>query len=245
MTLIRKCWFRLFIVSVALVMMTAYFPYADFSLLRDGYTKALQASTLLFAVCTALALAIVNNYVKGLKESSLNRIATIRDLIEKIYDESKASSDPYINEIVNDYLIPLLGFSTEEWLLFDPIKPILDKIQKPTEKIVEHDIIYVSRYLLRLEDEINELGILYIRRVVSELHVKTIRGVFYLICVGIGSLLAAFTLPHNQTGNLISIYASLATIIFSILELLFLLSFIEQEGREEYPYINHDIDEET
>ncbi|WP_156863910.1 hypothetical protein [Casimicrobium huifangae] len=235
MTLIRKSWFRIGIVCVVLALLNIYVPYAELTLLREGASKALQATALIFAVCTALALAVLNNYVRGLKESSLKRIADIRSLVEKIYDAHKDSDDPDIREIRDVYLLPLLTLTTGHWLQFDPMKPILEKIVEPGTRLTKKDGSILPRYFLRLEDEINELGILYLRRIVAGLHLQTIQGVFVLICIGMITIAAAFSLPNTPLCNVISINASFATIVFSTLELLLLMSYISQEASEEFP----------
>ena len=241
---IRKSWFRVCIVILTLTALNYCLPYADLASLREGASKALQATALIFAVCTALALAVLNNYVKGLRESSLKRIDDIRSLIEKLYDEHKCSNDPDIREIADDYLLPLLGFTTDHWLLFDPIKPTLEKIVEPGTRLHARDDSVLPRYFLRLEDEINQLGILYIRRVIAGLHLQTIRGVFILVCVGILTIVAAFALPSTPIANTVSINASFGVIAFSIIELLLLMSYIAQEAEEETPEVDVDPDDE-
>jgi membrane protein implicated in regulation of membrane protease activity len=242
--LIRKSWFRICVIGFALVALNSCLPGADLATLREGASRALQATALIFAVCTALALAVLNNYVKGLKESSLKRITDIRSLVEKLYDEHKNSSDPDIQEIIREYLLPLLSFTTNHWLAFDPIKPTLEKIVEPGTRLHAKDGSVLPRYFLRLEDEINQLGILYIRRVIAGLHLRTIQGVFILVCVGIITIVAAFTLPSTPLANLVSINGSFAVIVFSVLELLLLMSYIAQEAEEETPDADGDPDEE-
>lgn len=57
-SLIRSSRSRLLIICFGLVVLNFTLPYIDANILREGLAKALQASTLLFAVCTALSLAI-------------------------------------------------------------------------------------------------------------------------------------------------------------------------------------------
>lgn len=242
--LIRKSWFRVCVVGVVIAALNFFLPSADLASLRDGTSKALQATALIFAVCTALALAILNNYVKGLNESALKRISDIRSIIEKIYDEHKNSDDPDVQEIIHNYLLPLLNFTTHHWLAFDPIKPTLSKIVEPGTRLHAKDNSVIPRYFLRLEDEINQLGILYVRRVVAGLHLKTIQGVFVLVCVGIVTIVAAFTLPSTTWGHMVSVNASLTVIAFSVVELLLLMSYIAQEALEETPEVNGDPDDD-
>lgn len=223
------------LVATALLAVTVFYQFADVDKLREGMTKALQASTLLFAVCTAISLAVFNNYVKGLKDSALKRITDVRGIIEKLYDEFHDSEDEDIQEIVDDYLLPLLSFSTPQWLDFDPLKPVLERISEPLTRLHERNPTILPRYFLRLEDEINELGILYIRRIISELHTRTILGAFHLICVGIIGIFVVAILPISFTLNFIAVATATAIAVLAILELLLLISYIRQEAREELP----------
>jgi hypothetical protein len=242
--LIRQSWFRVGVVCVVLVALNLCLPEANLAILRDGASKALQATALIFAVCTALALAVLNNYVKGLKEASLKRISDIRSIVEKLYDDHIDSEDSDIQEIIHDYLLPLLNFTTYHWLAFNPIKATLEKIVKPGTRLHAKDSSMLPRYFLRLEDEINQLGILYVRRVIAGLHLQTIRGVFILVCIGIVTIVAAFTLPSNPLADTVSINASFAVIAFSVVELLLLTSYISQEAQEETPESDGDPDDE-
>jgi hypothetical protein len=241
-TLLRKSWFRMVLVAVALVAVTAMYPYLDGDRLRDGMARALQASTLLFAVCTALSLAVLNNYVKGLKDAALKRISDARTILEKLYDEFYESDDPDIQEIVNHYLLPLLSFSTPQWLAFDPLKPALERIVEPLTRLHERNPAIAPRYFLRLEDEINELGILYIRRVISGLHAQTIEGSFLLVCVGIVGIFIAAVLPPSFALNFVAVSSATAIAVLAVLELLLLVSYVRQEAREEIPDTSDDDD---
>lgn len=244
-TLLRKSWFRLLLVTAALVAVMVFYPFADVDKLREGMTKALQASTLLFAVCSAISLAVFNNYVNGLKDAALKRITDVRGIIEKLYDEFHDSEDEDLQEIVNCYLLPLLSFSTPQWLDFDPLKPVLERIVAPLTRLHERNPAIVPRYFLRLEDEINELGILYIRRIISDLHTRTIEGAFHLVCVGIIGIFVIAILPIGFTLNFIAVATATAIAVLAILELLLLISYIRQEAREELPNdsdVNSDVE---
>lgn len=242
-SLIRSSRSRLLIICFGLVILNFTLPYIDANILREGLAKALQASTLLFAVCTALSLAILNSYVKGLKEAALKRISDTRDLIEKLYDEFHESEDPDLKIIVCDYLLPLLSFSTNEWLSFDPINDARKGMEEPLTRIHERNDVIVPRYFLRLEDEINELGILYVRRVISGLHSDTIKGSLLLVCVGIVALVFVMGAPAGLVTTSLAINVSLAIIAFAVLEILLLTSFIMQESEEELPDYSSDDEE--
>ena len=233
--LLRRSWFRITLVFIALLAVTAAYPHVDENRLRENVTDALRSTTLLFAVCTALSLSMLNNYIKGLKDSAISRISEIRKMLESYYDEFNESEDENLQEIVHEYILPLLYFSTSEWLAHDPIRPVLGRIVDPLTRLVQTDPEIAPRYFLRLEDEINELGINYVKRVISGLHAKTIVGSFVLISVGIVSILLVALMPPSFTFNFVAVLAATAVMMFAVLELLLLVSYLRQEAREELP----------
>jgi hypothetical protein len=237
---LRKSWFRTTIVAVALLSLTAAYPFTDHAVLREGSAKALQGSTLLFAICTALSLALLNNYVKGLTDTALKRVTDARVIVEKLYDEFHQSEDEDAKQIVKNYLLPLLSFSTTQWLAFDPLKPVLERIVEPLTRLQRRNPAVVPRYFLRLEDEINQLGLLYIRRVVSGFHSDTIEGSFLLVSVGILGLFTVALLPHGFLQDYIAVASAIAIAMFAVLELFLLVSYIRQESKEELPSYNDD-----
>ena len=232
---LRKSWFRVLVVGATPALLLLIYPFTDAQALREGTTKALHASTLLFAVCTALSLAVLNNYVKGLKDTALKHASEARNILEDLYDEFHDSNDQDLKEIVNEYIIPLLCFATPQWLSFDPLKPVLGRVVEPLTRVVETSPGIAPRYFLRLEDEINQLGLLYVRRVVSDLHARTIEGSFLLVCAGIVGILAVGVMPLSPMLNYIAIALAIAIVVFAILELLLLVSYVKQEAREELP----------
>jgi hypothetical protein len=95
----------------------------------------------------------------------------------------------------------------------------------------------IYRYLLPLEDEISQLGLLYIKRVSASLHAKTATGVYYLLCFAVVVIALGKVLPSTPTLNLAVLNSAAAVVTYAILELLFVLSFTLQEVREEYTEI--------
>ncbi len=233
MAIIRNSWFRLLIVGLALASVNSILIYAPSAAARGKALTALQSSTLLFAICAALSIALVSNYVKGLRETYLKRVSNVRDMLEKFFDNHNTSNDPDIKEILVNYILPLLYLSTREWLMFDPIKDITKKITKPLEKLHARDYTFLPRHLLRIEDEINEIGLLYIRRICSDIHLKTISGTFGLVAVGIIALGFLYLLPTGISSDLIVVSISTTIVVLAVLELLLILSYLQQEGREE------------
>jgi hypothetical protein len=229
------------IVAAINVAVMLFYPFADAEPLRESVARALQASTLLFAICSALSLAVLNAYVTGLKQIAIRRLSDVRTLLEKIYDEFHSTKDQDLQEIVQSYVLPLLNFSTEEWLAYDPIRTILERITPPLERLHQRNPVLIPRHFLRLEDEINELGLLFVRRIISGLHAETIRGSFLLVCVGIVVIFTIAILPHSFTMSFVSTTSAMTVATLAILELAILVSYIQQEAREELPDDSNDV----
>ena len=239
MALLRKAWFRLIIVALILVIVNVilanFLADSSSASLRVEAIKALQGATILFAISAALSIALFSNYVKGIRERYLDRVSNIRDLLEKFFDEHRSTGDPDIQDLLDDFVLPLLSLGTNAWVTFDPIRNISEKIVDPATRIHARDDTFLPRYLLRIEDEIDELGVLYIRGIITGLHLKTISGAILLIASGIISLGFSYLIPNGPINDLLVINISITIITFAVLELLLILSYLQQEGREEQP----------
>lgn len=241
--LVRKSWFRLLTVALALACANALFIYVPSDSFRSEAIKAIQGSTLLFAICAALSIALFSNYVKGIREAYLKRVADVRDRLENFFDEHGKSNDPDVQKILMDCIVPLLNLTTRQWMVFDPINEIMDKITEPATKLHTREKTFIPRHLLRIEDEINEIGLLYIRRVISGIHLKTISGTFILVAVGMLTLGFSYLIPAGRMSDLVIVNISTTIVVLAVLELLLILSYLQQEGREEQPEIDDEDDQ--
>ncbi len=244
MSLIRQTWFRLVVLALVLCSINVLLSGSGYSSARGEAIKALQSSTFLFAICAALSIALFTNYVNGLRDAYLERVSNVRDLLEKFFDNHNRSDDEDIQRILKTYIVPLLRLNTRDWVIFDPIRDISDAIPEPATRLDERDRSFLPRHLLRIEDEINEMGRLYIRRVISGLHLKTITGTISLVAAGILALGFSYIVPTGQIGDALVVNVSATIVILAVLELLLILSYLQQEGREEQPEIEDD-DEDT
>jgi hypothetical protein len=239
----RKIWVRALITSITLLVVTLLFADdAITSSARKNASQTLLGSTLLFAICTAISIAIFTNYVRGLSQAYEDKVSTVRDLLENFFDDHKDSDNPDLQEIINTYIIPLLSLNMEAWSAFEPVKKIRLRIDEPAFRIHENNPSFLPRYLLRIEDTINQLGVLYIRRIVSQVHSDNISGTFLLVAFGISVLAISNFLPQSSTGNLVAVLLSLSVVILAIVELMLMLSYLKQEAREELP-ADEDTDE--
>lgn len=233
---LRRLNNRIFLVTIMILVTSAVALISPPETLRQDALKALQSATFLFAICAAISLALYTNYVKGLRESYLKRLLDVRSALENFYDEHRNTQDADVQSLLNTYIIPLLFLNTHQWMTYDPyVREILPKVVAPAAAIHGKDPVFVARYLLRIEDETNELGLLYLRRVITRLHLETINGAFVLVAVGIGALGFTYLLPSGFVGDFLIVNIASAIVTFAIIELLILLSYLQQEGREEEP----------
>lgn len=189
---------------------------------------------MVFTICAALSIAFYSNFVRGLRDSFIQRVSKVRDLLEDFFDNFKDSDDPDVKAFLHEYIIPLLSLSTREWHTYEEVRAINNKNIDPiVKRIHKQNHLLLPRYLLRIEDELNETGLLFIRRLISELHVQIISGTFHLIAFGILTVGLSYLIDDSSSGNSIIVNLSIAVIAFALLELLLILSFMQQEAREE------------
>ena len=112
--LLRKAWFRVFLVSIAILATNGVLLAWPPANLRQEALRSLQAATFPFAICTAISLALLSNYVNGLREAYLLRVRDIRTALEHFYDTHQASRDKDIKRVMDVYIFPLLSFNTGE-----------------------------------------------------------------------------------------------------------------------------------
>ena len=232
----RKSWIRSLIISITLLVVALLFAdEAITNSARESASQTLLASTLLFAICSAVSIAMFTNYVRGLSQAYEDKISTVRDLLEDFFDDHKDSDNPDIQEIIVAYIIPLLSLDMQAWHAFEPVKEIRLRIEEPAFRLHESNPSFLPRYLLRIEDTINQLGILYIRRIVSQVHSDNISGTFLLVAFGISVQAISNFLPQSSTGNLVAVLLSLSVVALAVVELMLILSYLKQEAREELP----------
>jgi len=243
--LLRYTLARIVILCAALALTGVLLVYtASLSNLRAQATSALQAVTVLFAVTTALSITLYSNHVKGLRDRSLQQIRVIRDQLEMFFDEFSGSTDENIQTIIDEFVFPLMNLRTSDWLDYEKVREMRDgHLEQALIGLHKRERTFLARHLLRIEDELNELGVMFIQRVCTTLHVGTIRGAFALTVVGMLSIAVAHLLPSGVTASEIVISIAAAVIVCAVMETLLLVSWFTQLGRDEIGEMNSDDDE--
>ncbi|RTL55459.1 MAG: hypothetical protein EKK46_06940 [Rhodocyclaceae bacterium] len=234
MHLVRKPWFRVTVVLTAVACSSLLLAFSStWHSLRLASVTALQSVTLLYAVISALSIALYSNYVKGLRETYLKQVSNVRDLLEKFFDEHASSDDPDIQEIIGDFIYPLLQLAQDEWLTFDEVSAARGNIDEAALRLRERKPWILWRHLLRIEDELNELGLIFIKRLVTQVNVDLIRGTFMLIVVAMTAIALAHVLPDISAVNALVVAFCSALIAWAAIQTILLLSFYEQEALHE------------
>lgn len=237
---IRRIWFRLLITVIAMVgidllVLSSNNIYSY----RRAFLDALVATSLIFAITASLILAIINNYVKGLREQFVEQARRVRRLVWDCYDKFADSGDPAFQDFLRNHIHPLLEKSLRDWSQIENIQIWGKGIEEQLMKLLKTDnppprlYAFIYQYLQPLEDEVNELGLLYIRRAASVLHSKTATGVYYLLSFAVIVITFGRVMPSAPRIDIAVLNGSVAVITYAVLELLFVLSFVLQEVREE------------
>lgn len=130
-------------------------------------------------------------------------------------------------------IVPLLCLGREQWLDINNYKEWSRSVRPQILRLVERKPLLLPRHFLRLEDEVNELGVLYLRRVIVTQSVSIVTGAFILIAVAMAVIAGASISPHGVIADFVVLNICAAVIVFAILELLVILSFVRQEALNE------------
>lgn len=240
MPLIRRISFRLSLVALAMIsidiiMLSANSIYIN----RTAFVDALIATSLIFAITAGLILAIINNYVKGVREQFIEQARRVRHLAWDCYENYAAIDQPDFQDLFSSNILPLAKTSLSEWSNIENIQnwgKNVDEQLVRCLKLENHPPrfnTFLYRYLLPLEDEINLLGRLYIRRAATELHARTATGVFYLLAFAVAIIAIGKIMPSATIIDWVIVNCAIAVITYSVLELILVLSYLLQEVREE------------
>ena len=185
------------------------------------------------------------NYVRGLSLAYEDKVSDVRDLLEDFLDDHIDSDDPDLQIFISLYVVPLLSLDMQSWHSYEPVREIIHQreLDESAFRLNKNYPTFLPRYLLCLEDMINQVAVLYIRRVVSQLHTENVSGTFLLVAFGIAVLALSNFLPQTSTWNIIVVWLSLSVVVLAIVELLLILSYLKQEASEELPGDDEDVNE--
>jgi hypothetical protein len=236
---IRKVWVRIVIITIVLLAIDIWLLRpGNMEAMRRQFLTALQSITVIFAITAAIAVAYLMNYARGVRNSYIDRVRIIRAHLWNFYETYKDSANPKFRELLYDTIFPLLQLNLDAWLRIENVKDWSSKIED--KKMIDllrsepDSLILIFKYLLPLEDDMKELGILSIRSIMTELQNQIFTGAFYLVATAMVVIVGGTVLPNSLILDFMIINITAATVILSLLELLWVISFVAQEIKEEF-----------
>jgi hypothetical protein len=176
MPLIRRMSFRLALVIAAMIgtdlLVLSTHDIVNF---RRSFLDAVIAVSLIFAITTGLIMAIINNYVKGLREQFMEQARRVMKLAWDCRDYFAGIDSAEFQKFFSQYVCPLAEKSLRQWSQIENIQNWEKGIEDNLPKLMKMDnpppglYTLIYRYLLPLEDEISQLGLLSIRRAAATL----------------------------------------------------------------------------
>jgi len=214
---------------------------------KQIYVKELLDLIILIAfiyiIIANIVISTITNYVRGIREQYYEQIRRIKNLAWECHSYFYNSLDQNIQDILSKYIEPLLSNDMEEWNLEyvkdfrkgdirEHLAPLIIR-KKQNEQIYQ----FVYKYISQIEDELNELSYLCIRRIAApELNKRNARNIFCFIVSVIVVYIIGKCIPktfvNNEIGLILSI-VSIGIITWAITEVWNLGSLFVKEMMEE------------
>lgn len=93
--------------------------------------------------------------------------------------------------------------------------------------------LLIDRYLLPFEDAINELAVVWIRRILVKHHIQILVDSFGLVVLAMLTMAIGSLLPDRLAISVLVINISVGILAFAPVQLLLTLSYLRQEASEE------------
>lgn len=235
MTLAHKRKLLFFVPIVVAALATALLMYSgDHHELRTSGAEALRSVSLLFALLAASSIALLNTFVKGLREDSKKQISEVRSILDEIANSSEKQDLIELQSLIENQINPLRCLSLQKWLEYDEANSIKSKMStSELTALNEKDRVYFARHFLRLEDEFNELGLLFVRRIVAKHHFDTARWSLGFLVASMILISTSYMVPNTETWNGVVFVLEAALVSGVIANAAFLFSFFVNEAHEE------------
>jgi hypothetical protein len=150
--------------------------------------------------------------------------------------------------IAEQHLAPLLALGRDDWWDLDQYREWSAGINESIAAIPDPQMRreVVLRYLMPLEESINDLFFHWIRGVTRDLHNEAARGMILFLCSTIVWNLFAHILPGGVAIDRVVIAGCTAAIAVCVVETLGIFSWVWQETRDETEFIkpSSDLDED-
>jgi hypothetical protein len=203
----------------------------------------LQGNLFIFGVGMAVALFLLGNFVKGLRATAYSLVDEVRAKLWGAYDALSASADPAVQDLLDRHLIPLLRLSRWQWLNPDEHQGWKNLAPTTTQMATtESGMLLLLRYLVPIEDILNELTRCSIRAWCIGLLVRASRNVFVLMFFGVLVGILGKLAPSSLVLDALVSMLCAAAIAALLMELANAFTYVLQELREEYAEILDDSD---
>lgn len=209
--------------------------YAQLAVIRGNLEGSLPFVTLLFGLTAGLAVTLITRLVFGLTERAHDHIRRTRKLLSDLEAYLDDMDAPGLDQLYDRHVAPLRLLSTANLNLSaipkwsDGIETTLKGIEQPTRSHI------LAQYLLPLEEEVNGLGYVLLRRITGTVLRRLVGGVFRLIGLSALVIVLVALLPQGPSWDLIAVNLMGAVILLAGLEFVLVLSYLDQEAEYESP----------
>lgn len=233
---LRRKWVRLLVAIpcvVGAVLAADFTPHRE--LLRKQVVEALPSTLFLFGIIVGLATYLVSNHVRGVHAAAIATVARGRNAIWAYRDKYRDSVDPALEGIFVNNLLDLASRKEEEWLEPNNVQGWSTALAEHLQEIIDprDRIEAFSRYLMPLQEAVDELMVLWVRSAVGELHLTSISGTVFLLVIAVAVNIAIRLFPPGRSWDLFAIGLATTVVTFTLLELLMIFGFVTLEVSDE------------
>jgi len=216
-------------------IITIHFCGVDISGFKNKLIAIIPSVSLLFAISTALLLALMSNAVFGLKKQLSEHIHKVRERAWDCYEQYSESDDKAIQVLLKKNLELLLCLPAQSFNDPEEYKPWEDGIEDllNSMKMTSENFRLLHKYLLPIEEDINHIGLLFVRRVIVNGHLKLLLETFSLIIVSMATTILGGLLPSTMYVDLIIACIAAGVLVLAPIQMLVVLTYFHLEAREE------------
>ena len=200
--------------------------------LRASGAEALRSVSLLFALLAGSSIALLNTFVTGLREDAKKQISEVRKILDEITNSKERDEYEELESLIKNQIDPLRCLALQEWLEYDEANLIRQKMPDiELMSLNKKNTVYFSRYFLRLEDEFNELGVLFVRRIVAKHHFDTARWSLAFLVISMIMVSTSYIAPNTEIWNCVVFIMETTLVSAVITNAAFLFSFFVNEAQ--------------
>jgi len=212
-----------------------YYIFLLYSCFGQVWIDTLPSTLFVFGIMGGLATYLISNHVRGVHAAASGTITRARNTIWSFRDKYREADDPAVEVILVMNLLDLASLREVDWLEPNNIRgwsrdldEHLHQLADPRERVE-----VFSRYLMPIQEAIDELTVLWVRSVTGELHLKSISGTFLLVVISAAINVVVRVLPSGRLCDLFAIGLAALVVVMALLELLMIFGFVSLEASDE------------